>query len=138
MSILNITKMPKQLKSHWKEKVCFIGHSLPKNAKIGDIWFYTVEIMPIILTPSQETPVNHHGLYWLALHPVYVWLFKTFLKLVHWHIIKKYFHRLLPSNMRLWDETESSSSEFTRIAVSQKRSLLMNGSVFLIALYQRP
>lgn len=160
----------------WKDRHCSVGPKLPFEVEVGDIWFDTVELMPMLLVPHPETDSKNRQC-WIASHPVYVWQFKTFLKLANWHAIKEYFmnvsdlmslerfdkmncmayvtnlyheeavayahwfgkylcgqfeleaarkffngeefHQLLPSNLRLWDESECSLSEFVRIAVNK-------------------
>lgn len=76
--------------SYWYGRRCFVGAYLPAKAKPGDLWFDIVELTPMILVPDVDT-TSHTLWRWISTHPAYVWQFRTFLRLVDWHLVRTYF-----------------------------------------------
>lgn len=74
----------------WNGRRCFIGAHLPPNLRPGDVWFDITEISPMILIPPSDKSSTSPGQL-ISLHPVYVWQFRTFLRLVDYHLVNKYF-----------------------------------------------
>lgn len=68
----------------WKGHTCYIGQHPPPAANDGDIWFDVMELTPMVFV----TVANSRGwppfLEWIATHPVYVWQFKAFARVVEW------------------------------------------------------
>lgn len=65
----------------WTNCQCIVSPTPPANARFGDLWLDTVEMNVAVLVPN--TPgTSLHGIGWISTHPVWVWQFRTFLKLV--------------------------------------------------------
>jgi hypothetical protein len=63
------------------DRLCIVSLDMPTNAKPGDLWFDPVELNLAILIPNPEG-ISHHVMSWVSTHPVYVWQYRTFLRLV--------------------------------------------------------
>jgi hypothetical protein len=72
---------------------CFVGMNLPLEANSGDLWFDIVELTPMLLIPAQNTS-SIDMREWVSVRPVFIWQFKTFLKLADWHLTKKDFMKV--------------------------------------------
>jgi hypothetical protein len=60
---------------------CTVSLNIPTNAKPGDLWFDPAELNLAVLIPNPEG-ISHHVMSWVSTHPVYVWQYRTFLRLV--------------------------------------------------------
>jgi hypothetical protein len=67
--------------SEWGNRSCIISLNLPDNAEPGDLWFDPVELNLAILIPSPQD-ISHHLTSWVSTHPVYVWQYRAFLRLI--------------------------------------------------------
>ena len=65
----------------WQGHRCIVTDSEPEQADPGTLWFDLAELTHMIFI---STGARFKPSFWLALHPVYVWQFKTFLSLVVW------------------------------------------------------
>ena len=61
----------------WTGHRTHVGPTLPADAKPGDIWMDTVELVPMVLVPFEDTD---EPILWLAMRPVARWQFAAFLK----------------------------------------------------------
>jgi hypothetical protein len=65
----------------WGSSLCTVGKKIPSNSQPGDLWFDPIELNLAILVehlPYQSDDVTS----WISIHPVYVWQYRTFLRLV--------------------------------------------------------
>jgi len=69
-------------KAPWSGRQCFCGPAPRKEAKFGDLWFDTVELSLAVLIPNTPGR-SEQAIVWVSTHPVFVWKFRTFLRLVH-------------------------------------------------------
>jgi hypothetical protein len=65
----------------WAHRQCLVSPTPPVNARFGDLWLDTVEMNMSVFVPNKPG-TSPHGLGWISTHPVCVWQFLTFLKLV--------------------------------------------------------
>jgi hypothetical protein len=56
----------------WTKHRTHVGPRLPDHARPGDIWMDTVEVMPMVLIPFEDTD---EPILWLAMRPVARWQF---------------------------------------------------------------
>lgn len=68
--------------STWGNRKCYVGKDTPK-AQYGDLWLDIVELTPMIYIPARSG-VAPESKGWIAIHPVQIWQFHTFLNLVKW------------------------------------------------------
>ena len=66
------------------------GPRLPTDAAPGDLWYDVVELTPMVLLPGPD-PTVVGSRRWVSVHPVYVWQFRTFLRLADWRVAGRYF-----------------------------------------------
>jgi hypothetical protein len=65
----------------WGSSVCTVGIDFPLDGKTGDLWFDPIELNLAVLV--EHLPYqSHHVTSWISTHPVYVWQYRTFLRLV--------------------------------------------------------
>jgi hypothetical protein len=65
----------------WSSSLCTVGKKIPSDAQNGDLWFDPIELNLAILV--EHLPYqSHHVTSWISIHPVYVWQYRTFLRLV--------------------------------------------------------
>ncbi|MCA0458446.1 MAG: hypothetical protein LCI00_31065 [Chloroflexi bacterium] len=71
-------------------KRCFVGRWKPDNAEYGDLWFDTIQLMPMIFLQNLPT-YSPDSICWLALQPVRIWQFRVFLRVVSWEFWRRDF-----------------------------------------------
>jgi hypothetical protein len=59
----------------WAGQRTHVGPTLPTEANAGDIWMDTVELMPMVLIPFEDTD---EPILWLAMRPVARWQFAAY------------------------------------------------------------
>jgi hypothetical protein len=65
----------------WQNAPVSVGQNPPAQAPLGSVWFDVVELTPMVLLPLAGSTPPSSGV-WLAMRPVYVWQFRTFVGLV--------------------------------------------------------
>jgi hypothetical protein len=65
----------------WSDRICVISDDPPSSPELGDLWFDPVELNLAVFVPNPMQQ-SHHVASWNSIHPVYVWQYRTFLKLV--------------------------------------------------------
>jgi hypothetical protein len=65
----------------WSDRICTISNNPPIDSTLGDLWFDPTELTLAVFVPNQQGQ-SRHVAGWNSTHPVYVWQYRTFLKLV--------------------------------------------------------
>jgi hypothetical protein len=65
----------------WGDRVCIVSNDPPSSPKLGDLWFDPTELTLAVFVPNLQGQPSHMA-GWNSTHPVYVWQYRTFLKLV--------------------------------------------------------
>ncbi|MGE3807222.1 MAG: hypothetical protein AB7K24_21375 [Gemmataceae bacterium] len=65
----------------WTNRRCVVSLTPPVNAQFGDLWLDPVEVNVAVFVPNRPES-SQQGIGWISRHPVQVWQFCTFLKLV--------------------------------------------------------
>jgi hypothetical protein len=65
----------------WSDRICVISDDPPSSPELGDLWFDPVELSLAVFVPNLMQQ-SHHVAGWNSTHPVYVWQYRTFLRLM--------------------------------------------------------
>ncbi len=74
----------------WCGRRCFVAPRLPLHAQPGDLWLDTREVtLMLLVADSDDLAPKWRS--WISTHPVYMWQFRVFLRLVNWRLTQRYF-----------------------------------------------